>query len=208
MCERQSMSETSGPIDTPWPWFALSVRTRQEPSIAAQLSHKGYQQFLPLYKCRKRWSDRIVEVEMPLFPGYLFCRFDPQDRLPILKTPGVAQIVGVGRIPVPVSEGEISALQALVSSGLPSRPWQFLHAGDRVRIEAGPLQGAEGLLVSFKGGYRLILSITLLQRAVAVEIDSACVTLVQRAHRLERASYDFIGCQPQFEKIQVEPVRN
>jgi len=132
--------------------------------------------FLPLYKCRKRWSDRVKEVEAPLFPGYLFCRLNPQDRLPILKTPGVIQVVGINRTPTAVDEHEIQAIQAMVASGIPNQPWPFLATGDRVRIESGPLSGLEGILIEFKGNHRLVLSVTLLQRSVAVEIDSAFVS--------------------------------
>lgn len=160
-------------------WFAVQVRTRHEIGIADHLSAKGYERFLPLYKCRRRWSDRIKEVEAPLFPGYLFCRFDPSDRLPILKTPGVVQIVGNGRSPVPVCDAEIAALQKAVASGLPNRPWPFLHTGDKVQIEAGPLRGLEGILAAFRGSQHLVLSVTLLQRSVAVEIDCAFVSPIQ-----------------------------
>src|SRR5277367_654755 len=158
-----------------FPWFALQVRTRYEAGVADQLNRLGYERFLPLYKLRKRWSDRIKEVETPLFPGYLFCRFNPQDRLPILKTPGVIQIVGFNHIPSPVDESEIRAIQTLMATGVPNQPWPYLEIGDKVRIESGSLRGVEGILVDFKGSHRLILSITLLQRSVAVEIDAACV---------------------------------
>lgn len=161
------------------PWFALQVRTQHEKSVAQFLSGRSYEWFLPMYKCRKRWSDRVKEVETPLFPGYLFCRFNLMQRLPILQTPGVIQIVGYNRQPVAVEESEIQAIQMLVVSGLPKQPWPFLHTGDKVQIESGPLRGMMGILTDFKGKHRLIVSITLLQRAVAVEIDSAMVT----AHR-------------------------
>jgi transcriptional antiterminator RfaH len=173
-----------------FPWFALQVRTRYESGVASFLEGSGYELFLPLYTCRRRWSDRIKKVETPLFPGYLFCRFDPQDRLPILKTPGVIQIAGYNRSPSPVEDSEIQAIQALMASGLPNQPWPFLGIGDRVRIEAGPLRGHEGTLVDFKGSHRLVLSITLLQRSVAVEIDSASIEVLRHhsAVRSERAN--------------------
>lgn len=164
---------------TSFPWFALQVRTRQETGVADQLSGQGYERFLPLYKVRKRWSDRIKEVEAPLFPGYLFCRFNPHDRLPILKTPGVIQIVGFKEGPTAVDESEIRAIQTLVVAGVPHQPWPFLAAGDRVRIESGPLVGLEGILAEVKRSHRLVLSVTLLQRSVAVEIDSALVTPIR-----------------------------
>lgn len=177
-------------------WFALQVRTRHESGVAGFLEGKGYEFFLPQYTCRKRWSDRVKKVETPLFPGYLFCRFDPEDRLPILKTPGVIQIAGYNRLPVPIEVSEIQAIQALVASGLPSQPWPFLAVGDRVRIETGPLRGYEGLLVEFKGNHRLVLSISLLHRSVAVEIDSASVESLRSSSkaRLEKATHNFAHC--------------
>jgi transcription antitermination factor NusG len=172
------------------PWFALQVRARYEQGVADHLEGKGYELFLPLYKCRKRWSDRVKEVEAPLFPGYLFCRLNPQDRLPILKTPGMIQIVGSNRTPTAVDEHEIQAIQRMLASGIPNQPWPFLATGDPVRIESGPLRGLEGILVEFKGNHRLVLSVTLLQRSVAVEIDSAFVTSLRSSSvpRLERAA--------------------
>jgi len=157
------------------PWFAVRVRTKHENSVARLLAGKGYEFFLPTQVCRRHRSDRIKNVETPLFPGYLFCRFDPLYRLPILKTPGVIEVAGYNRVPVPIEESELAPIRSLVSAGLPNHPWPFLAVGDRVRITAGALKGHEGFLVGFKGGYRLVLSVTLLQRAVAVEIDSASV---------------------------------
>jgi transcription antitermination factor NusG len=172
-------------------WFAVQVRTKHEPRVLNFLKSSGYELFLPLRTSRRRWSDRIKNVETALFPGYLFCRFDPQERLPILKAPGVIQIAGYNRAPVPVDESEIRAIRALVASGLPNQPWPFLGVGDRVRIDAGPLRGHEGTLVEVKGRHRLVLSITLLQRSVAVEIDSAFVECLRSpaAGRLADARY-------------------
>lgn len=166
----------------PWggfPWFALQVRGQREEAAANHLEGKGYELFLPMYRSRRAWSDRVKEVELPLFPGYLFCRFDLLDRLPILQTPGVISIVGHGRMAIAVDEGEIRAIQTLIASGLPNRSWPFMKTGDRVQIQSGPLRGLEGILAGFKKNY-VVLSITLLQRSVAVEIDSCCVTAVGR----------------------------
>jgi transcription antitermination factor NusG len=170
-------------------WFALQVRGRQEFNISENLGSNGYEWFLPLYKSSKRWSDRIKQVDSPLFPGYVFCRFNPLDRLPILKIPGVIQIVGFNRQLVAVDDDEIRAIQALVASGIPNHPCPYLEVGDKVRIESGPLRGLEGLLVEFQGNHQLVLSVTLLQRSVAVKIDSASVTSVRAsaAPRAERA---------------------
>ena len=165
-----------GPSTTGYPWFALQVRARHELLVAEYLRGKGYEWFLPLYKCKKRWSDRTKEVESPLFPGYLFCRFDPQWRLPILNTPGVIRVVGNNRQPTPVDDQEIAAIQTLIASGARNQPWPYVEIGDRVRIESGPLRGLEGILLEFRGNQRLVLSITLLQRSMAVELDPASVT--------------------------------
>ena len=152
-------------------WFALVVRSQHERMVASMLDSKGYEQFLPLYSVRRRWSDRIKQLELPLFPGYVFCRFDLNKRLPILVTPAVLLIVGAGKLPLPVDESEIAALQSIVNSGLHAEPWPYLKVGQRVRIERGALEGVEGILTSIKKPFRLVVSVTLLQRSVAVEID-------------------------------------
>jgi transcription antitermination factor NusG len=163
------------PSDTKLPWFALQVRARYESIVSTLLEGKGYVRFLPMYHCRRRWSDRVKEVEAPLFPGYLFCKCNPQDRLPILTTFGVISIVGIAGNPSPVDDGEIDALRLLVSSRLPRQPWPYLQVGQRVEIQSGPLLGLRGILVEFKGRNRLAVSVTMLQRSVAVEIDDLSV---------------------------------
>jgi transcription antitermination factor NusG len=154
-------------------WYALRVRPRFEKMVASVLLLKGYEGFLPLYIRRSRWSDRIKNVELPLFPGYMFCRFDVNKRLPILVTPGVIQVVGIGKSPHPVDDDEIAALQSIVISGLQAEPRSYLNIGQRVRIELGPLAGVEGILTSTKGSSRLVVSVSLLQRSVSVEIDQS-----------------------------------
>jgi transcription antitermination factor NusG len=162
------------------PWFAIRVRSRNEKIIASALHSKGYEVFLPLYDSKRRWSDRVKELELPLFPGYLFCRLDIQKRLPILKTPGVIDILGFSKTPVPIDETEIAAIQSIVASRLNAEPWPFLKVGQTVRVERGPLLGLEGILVALKKPYRLVASVTLLNRSVAVEIDRDWVSPVDR----------------------------
>jgi transcription antitermination factor NusG len=154
----------------PCSWFALSVVPRKEKAAAEALRAKGFEDFLPLYSARRKWSDRIKTVELPLFPGYVFCRFDPRDRLPIVKMPTVMNIVGFGGDPEPVAEGEIDALQTICRSRLWTMPWPNLTAGSRIRIQEGPLTGLEGVLLNAER-MRLVVSVTLLQRSVAVEIE-------------------------------------
>lgn len=157
-------------------WFALRVKPRAEKCVAAIARSKGFEEFLPLYQCRRRWSDRFKLVELPLFPGYVFCRLNPQFRLPLLTIPGALYFVGLGRVPVPIDDAEVNAIQVLVQSGLRAEPWPFLDVGQRVRLETGPLMGLEGIFVEARKQHRIIVSVSLLRRSVAVEIERDWVT--------------------------------
>jgi transcription antitermination factor NusG len=168
------------------PWFALQVRSRKESWVSAQLEGLGLECFLPSYKSIRKWSDRTKELQQPLFPGYLFCRFDFQERRPLLMTPGVFQIVGIGRTPTAIPDSEIAAIQMAVTSGLPSQPWPYLEVGERVRVNYGNLSGIEGILINFKGNHRVVLSVSLLQRSVAMEVDLAWVSAVQESRQHSR----------------------
>jgi transcription antitermination factor NusG len=160
-------------------WFALQVHARKESFVASQLENQGIECFLPRYKSLRKWSDRMKEVELPLFPSYLFSRFDFQNRRPIVTTSGILQIVGNGRIAIPIADEEISAIQAAVRSGLPHQPWPFIEVGERVRVTYGTLAGLEGILVNFKGDHRVVLSVSLLQRSVALEVELAWLVPVR-----------------------------
>jgi transcription antitermination factor NusG len=161
------------------PWFAIRARPRWEKLVQQALEGKGYEAFLPLYTSRRRWSDRIKELELPLFAGYLFCRLDLEERrLPVLTTPGVRGIVGIAKTPAPIPDLEIEAVRAIAGSGLAAQPWPFLRVGQSVRIRGGSLDGIEGVLVSSKKHHRLVVSVGLLQRSVAVEVDQAWVEAV------------------------------
>ena len=163
------------------PWFALQVRCRRESLVLAHLQARGYECLLPLYKSVRRWSDRVKEVEQPLFPGYLFTRFDFYNRGPLLTTPGVQQIVGIGATPTPVDENELESIRQALASGLSSQPWPYLQVGDQVRVKYGSLSNLEGILIHFKGSHRIVLSLTLLRRSVAVEIDRNWVKPLSKA---------------------------
>jgi len=160
-------------------WYAVQVKTTHEKRVVSMLDYSGIESFLPLYETRRPWADRIKKVELPLFPGYIFCRFGPSGRVPILKTPSVTRIVGIGYIPTPIDEKEIVAIQTVVRSGLGVFPHPYLKVGNRVRIQGGSLYGMEGIVTEFRRRDHLIISVNLLQRSVAVEIDSAWVTPVQ-----------------------------
>lgn len=159
-------------------WFAISVIPRKEKVTARTLRAKGYEEFLPLYAERRNWSDRVKMVELPLFPGYVFCRFDPAVRLPILKIPSVNQIVGVGKTPQAIEESEIQSLQTVCKAHANVIPCPYLKAGARVTLQHGPLKGVEGILVEATDT-RLILSVTLLQRSVSVEVDREWISPVR-----------------------------
>jgi transcription antitermination factor NusG len=158
------------------PWYGLQVRPRFEKTVSEMLRGKGYEEFLPLYRTSNRWSDRVKTVELPLFPGYLFCRLDVNLRLPVLTTPGVTSIIGCGKMPVAVDPEQIEEVFRLARSGVPMLPWPYLREGQRVRINHGAMKDVEGILISFKKQYRLVLSVTLLQRSVSVEIDRDAIT--------------------------------
>ena len=160
-------------------WFALAVKPRFDKAVARTLDTKGFETFLPLYKKRHNYGPRSKEFELPLFPGYVFCRFSSLTRLPIVTTPGVTHILGAGNRPVPLSETEIASLQIAMKAQLPLQPFPFLQVGQRVRIEAGVLAGVVGIIVNVKRSVNLVLSVTLLQRSVLLEIDRDQVDLEQ-----------------------------
>jgi transcription antitermination factor NusG len=156
-------------------WYAVRVKSRCEKMVSEALRQKGYEEFLPLYWSRRRWSDRLKMIQLPLFSGYLFCRFSAASRVGVLATPGVVLVVGQGRTPIPIDTQEVEALRVAVNSGRNLGPWPRLEIGRTVRIEEGSLRGLEGVLLRFKGADHLILGVQLLQRAVAVELPETWV---------------------------------
>jgi len=172
------------PAEAPPAWFALRVKARHEKIASLALSTKGLESYLPLYRSRRCWSDRYKELQLPLFPGYLFCRFSAADKLRVETTPAVLSVVSCGRHPVPVPETEIAAVETMLASGLPVLPCPFLREGQLVYIHRGPLQGLEGLLLEFKNTWRVVVSVTLLQRSVAVEVDRETVSPASTARHL------------------------
>ena len=156
---------------TPLPWHALRVRSNSESLADQALRGKGYETFAPCRRVRRRWSDRIREIALPLFPGYVFCRLDALRRTPVLQSPGVVEIVSVGKSPAPIDEREIEAVRAVVASGMETEASGFLRIGNRVRIGAGPLAGAEGVVATIDGRRKFVVAISLLQRSVSVQMD-------------------------------------
>lgn len=153
-----------------YPWYAIRTRANQESIVARGLRARGFEEFFPSYTARRQWSDRVKLVELPLFNGYVFCRFDRNTLVPILGTPGVAQIVW-GHL----TEAEVEGVRRLARSGLTASPCQYLKAGMKVRVRSGPLVGVEGVLERVKSRYVLVLSVHMLQRSVQVEVDAEAV---------------------------------
>ena len=166
-------------------WYAIEVACQKEKLVASVLSEKGYECYLPLYSKRSVWSDRIRVTSVPLFCGYVFSRFDVQHRLPILVTPGVRSIVGHGKVPVAIPERDLETVRVVLKNGFPIEPCQRLQAGDRVRVIKGPLTGIEGSFLRHRGSYRLILSVSLIERSIAVELDRSCVEPIPRSSASE-----------------------
>ena len=160
------------------PWFAIYTRHQHEKTIAQVLSAKGLQVFLPLYNSTRRWKDRSVELSLPLFPCYLFLRGMEERRLQVVTTPGIVSILSVNGQPAVIPESEIEAVRKAIEWGNRVEPHPFLRCGDRVRVIAGPLQGVEGILVRKKNLYRLVLSVEMLERSAAVEVDVSSVERV------------------------------
>jgi transcription antitermination factor NusG len=152
-------------------WYALHVHARKEQLVASQLQTRNLECFLPTYKSLRKWSDRTKEIQQALFPGYVFCRFDYENRQPVVMTTGVTQVVGTGKVAIPIADSEIEALQVAVSSGIPAQPWPYLRTGEYVQVNYGHLAGLQGILVNFKGNHRVVLSVTLLQRSLALEVE-------------------------------------
>jgi transcription antitermination factor NusG len=160
-------------------WFAVRVRSNFERIAVTHLRERGYEEFAPSHRTERHWSDRKKEIDRFLFPGYVFCRFNPQDRLPVLTAPGVVDVVGWGKIPAPIPDQEIERVRRMVQSGLLVSPWPYLELGQTVLIEHGPLAGMEGILAEVKGRCRLVVSINLLKRSISAEVERSCVRPVK-----------------------------
>ena len=166
------------------PWLAVKVRPNFEKTVSAQFKARGIQDFLPLYSSRRQWKDRVKTLEMPLFPGYVFCRIDPRHRVPVLQVPGVTGFIAFGKELAPIPDEEIDAVKKIIESKLQASPCPFLRIGQAVLINKGPLAGIEGILTEFRNSYRIVVSVPMLQRSVSADIDSAWVTPLNTAYRL------------------------
>jgi len=161
------------PRQTERAWYALYVRSRFEKIVALNIQRKGYEEYLPLRGSPSVSFKGTGDVNQPLFPGYVFCKFDYPAESSILMIPGVLSAVGVGRASFSVPEEEIFAVKSIVASTLIYNPWAYVDAGELMRVEYGPLAGLEGFVVQVEGNHRLIVSVNLLRRSVGVAVDRA-----------------------------------
>jgi transcription antitermination factor NusG len=175
-------------------WFAIQVKSRREKAVALALSVKGYEEFLPLYRRKRRKCNEATET--PLFPGYLFCRFDSEVHGSIVTTPGVIRIVGFGSRSFPVADEEINSIRCIINSNMDPVVCPYLRIGEPIRIEKGPLAGASGFIVRVRNRTRIVVSINLLQRSVAVEVDSSVAAPAGRISNHSHEQLPGISGQP------------
>lgn len=177
----RSVEQIKSPITPAIPsasWFAVYTRHQHEKLVARFLAGNGVETFLPLYNTTHRWKDRIKRLSLPLFPNYVFIFARTDRRAAILHAPGIYDFVRHSRSPAPIPFEEIAAVRRIVEKGLSVEPHPFLRFGDRVRLRTGPLEGMEGILVRKKTLYRLVISVELLVRSVAVEVDAVDIERV------------------------------
>jgi transcription antitermination factor NusG len=160
-------------------WYATYVCSRHEKQVVSQLQERHISCFLPVYRSVRRWKDRRKELELVLFPGYVFVHLDLRDRLRVLQLPSVVRFVSFNGHPAPLPDAEIEILSKGLASGVRAEPHPYLKIGHRVRVRSGPLAGAQGILVRRKDKFRVVLSIDLIMRSVAVEVDEADIEAIR-----------------------------
>jgi transcription antitermination factor NusG len=157
------------------PWYALYTSSRHEKVVAKQLEDRKIETFLPLYRTWHRWKDRKKQLDLPLFPGYVFVQMNLGNRVDLLRVPGVAYLVSFRGKPTPVAGAEIDVLRRGLTGSSVLQPHPYLKAGLKVRIRSGPMAGVEGIFVRRKDFVRVVLSISLIERSIAMEIDETDV---------------------------------
>jgi transcription antitermination factor NusG len=164
----------------PRAWYVVYTRHQHERTVAEILTYKGFETLLPLYKVMHRWKDRAKLISLPLFPCYVFLTGGLERRLDIMATPGIHALVSNAGQPAVIPSSEIDSIRRAVESGSRVEPHPMLKCGDWVRVRLGPLEGVEGILLRKRNVYRLILSVEMLGKAAAVEVDGLLVEKVSR----------------------------
>jgi transcription antitermination factor NusG len=165
----------TGPVSSALHWYATYVNPRHEKHVARQLEERKLNFFLPVYRSVRKWKDRRKELDLVLFPGYVFVHIDLRERLKVLQLPGVVRFVSFQGEPAALQDSEIEALSKGLINGVRAEPHPYLKVGRRVRVKRGPLAGAEGILTRRKERFRLVISIDLIMRSVAIEVDESDV---------------------------------
>jgi transcription antitermination factor NusG len=156
-------------------WYAASTRANHEKRVTEQLSARSIEHFVPLYGSIRRWKDRRVNLQLPLFPGYVFVRLALRDRMRVLQIPSVARFVSFNGNPATLPETEIEALKAALERGIEAAPHPYVKVGRRVRINSGPLEGLEGIVIRKKNDLRFVISLDTIQRSIRLDIDAPSV---------------------------------
>jgi transcription antitermination factor NusG len=164
-------------------WYAIYTRANHEKRVAAELDATSVEHFLPLYRSVRRWKDRRVGLNQPLFPGYVFVRLAMQDRLSVLRIPSVVRLIGFGGVSTALPDEEVEILRAGLVHHLNAEPHPFLTVGRRLRIVRGPLAGLEGVLRYKKNNLRLVVSVEFIQRAFVVDVDAAVVQPIHESKK-------------------------
>src|SRR5215470_13224289 len=159
-------------------WYAVYACANHEKRVADQLASRSVEHFLPQYESVRRWKDRKVRLQLPLFPGYLFVHLAAQERLRVLQVPGVVRLVGFNGSPTPMPEEDLERIRQFLGQGWRAEPHPYLQAGRRARVVRGALAGMEGIVLRRKNRSRLVISFDLIQRSMAIETDEADLVAV------------------------------
>jgi transcription antitermination factor NusG len=154
-------------------WYVAHTSANHEKRVTQQLQERSVENFLPLYDSVRRWKDRRIKLQLPLFPGYVFVRLPLRERLKVLQVPGVARLISFNGQPAALPDKEIEALRTGLAAQLRTEPHPYLTVGRRVRVRSGPLEGVEGILIRKKNAYRVVLSLDLIMRSASVEVETS-----------------------------------
>jgi len=160
-------------------WYVVYTYPRHERAVADQLAHKSVEAFLPTYTKTSRWKDRRVKLELPLFPGYVFMRICIDQKLKALSIPSVIRILSFNGAPAPLNDADIDAVRLCIGRGAMLQPHSFIAIGERVRVRKGVFEGLEGIVVRHRNSCKLVVTIALIQKAVALELDADCLEHVR-----------------------------
>ena len=162
-------------------WYATYTRSRHEKRIAEQLEQRSVECFLPVYETVRQWKNGKFKVQFPLFPGYVFVRIPLKERLRVLEVPGVVRLVGFHGKPTPLPQSDIEIMRDALRTGVEAEPHPYLKVGAKVRIKSGPLSGLQGILLRRKGKPRVVVSVDLIMRSIAIDIDATEVEPLREA---------------------------